>query len=410
MAPRLSIVIPALNEEDAIGATLTRCLEARPHITKHGGVDSVEILVVSDGSTDATERIACGFPEVHVAAFDRNRGYGAAIRCGFDLATGDLLGFLDADGTCDPRIFAELCAAIERAPADVALGSRMGAGSEMPLVRTVGNLLFAWLLGILARSTVKDTASGMRVIRRTALVDLYPLPDGLHFTPAMSARALLEGKLRLVEVPMPYAERVGRSKLSVLRDGGRFLRCIVQAAVTFRPARPLLLAAAALALVALAVGAFPVLHWLRDGTVEDWMIYRTLFASLLAVASALVVCAAAVADRIAVLTHQRPLARSGVTALLGRLFTRRSRWIGGGLLFGLALAVTWPGIVQYATTGHVLMHWSRALVGSLLTTLVVALVSTTFLLNMLELIQAQREPGRPAHPPDRVRPARGTAG
>ncbi|CAG0998743.1 partial Dodecaprenyl-phosphate galacturonate synthase, partial [Gammaproteobacteria bacterium] len=197
MAPRLSIVIPALNEEDAIGATLTRCLEARPHITKHGGVDSVEILVVSDGSTDATERIACGFPEVHVAAFDRNRGYGAAIRCGFDLATGDLLGFLDADGTCDPRIFAELCAAIERAPADVALGSRMGAGSEMPLVRTVGNLLFAWLLGILARSTVKDTASGMRVIRRTALVDLYPLPDGLHFTPAMSARALLEGKLRL---------------------------------------------------------------------------------------------------------------------------------------------------------------------------------------------------------------------
>jgi uncharacterized membrane protein YidH (DUF202 family) len=250
----------------------------------------------------------------------------------------------------------------------------------------------------------------MRVIRRTALVDLYPLPDGLHFTPAMSARALLEGKLRLVEVPMPYAERVGRSKLSVLRDGGRFLRCIVQAAVTFRPARPLLLAAAALALVALAVGAFPVLHWLRDGTVEDWMIYRTLFASLLAVASALVVCAAAVADRIAVLTHQRPLARSGVTALLGRLFTRRSRWIGGGLLFGLALAVTWPGIVQYATTGHVLMHWSRALVGSLLTTLVVALVSTTFLLNMLELIQAQREPGRPAHPPDRVRPARGTAG
>ena len=409
MAPRLSIVIPALNEEAAIGGTLGRCLEAREHIRKHGGVDDVEILVVSDGSTDRTEQIACSFPEVTVVTFERNRGYGAAIKCGFDFASGDLLGFLDADGTCDPLVFADLCAALEKGPADVALGSRMGESSEMPWLRTAGNLLFAWLLGILARSAVQDTASGMRVIRRSALVDLYPLPDGLHFTPAMSARALLEGKLRLVEVPMPYAERVGRSKLSVLKDGGRFLRCIVQAAVTFRPARPLLLAAAAVALAALAVGLGPVSLWLRDGRVEEWMIYRTLFASLLAISSALVVCAAAVADRIAVLAHERPLARSGVTALLGRLFTRRSRWIGGGLLLGAALVATWPGIAQYAATGQVAMHWSRAMLGFLLVTLVVALVTTTFLLNMLELIHAQRAPGEPTAPPDRVRPARSAA-
>lgn len=406
MAPRLSIVIPALNEEGAIGATLARCLEAREHIRKRGGVDDVEVLVVSDGSTDGTEQIACSFPEVTVLVFERNRGYGAAIKCGFDFATGDLLGFLDADGTCDPRIFADLCLALERGPADIALGSRMGEGSEMPWIRSAGNLVFAWLLGILARSAVEDTASGMRVLRRTALADLYPLPDGLHFTPAMSARALLEGKLRLVEVPMPYAERVGRSKLSVLRDGGRFLRCIVQAAVTFRPARPLLLAAAAVAALALAVGLGPVSLWIRDGRVEEWMIYRTLFASLLAISSALVVCAAAVADRIAMLAHDRPLARGGVTALLGRLFTRRARWVGGALLLGAALVVTWPGILQYASSGHVAMHWSRAMAGFLLVTLGVALVTTTFLLNMLELIHAQRRPGERAEPPDRVRPSR----
>lgn len=404
MAPRLSIVIPALNEEAAIGGTVARCLEAREHIRKHGGVDGVEILVVSDGSTDRTEQIACSFPEVTVLVFTQNRGYGAAIKCGFDFATGDLLGFLDADGTCDPRIFADLCLALERAPADIALGSRMGAGSEMPWIRSAGNLVFAWLLGILARSAVEDTASGMRVIRRSALADLYPLPDGLHFTPAMSARALLEGKLRLTEVPMPYAERVGRSKLSVLRDGGRFLRCIVQAAVTYRPARPLLLAAAAVAVLACGVGYRPVALWLEHGRVEEWMLYRSLFASLLFLSSALVVCAAAVADRIALLAHDRPLARSGVTALLGRLFTRRSRWIGGGALLAAALAVTWPGIVQYASTGHVVMHWSRAMVGFLLVTLIVALVTTTFQLNMLELIHAQRTPGERTEPPDRVRP------
>jgi len=402
----LSVVIPALNEEAAIGDTVSRCLEAREHVRKHGGVDDVELLVVSDGSSDRTEQIACSFPEVTVLAFDRNRGYGAAIKAGFAQGRGEWVGFLDADGTCDPRFFADLCRALERDGADLALGSRMGPDSQMPWIRTAGNLVFAWLLGILARRTVRDTASGMRVIRRAALADLYPLPDGLHFTPAMSARVLLEGKLRLTEVPMAYAERVGRSKLSVLRDGVRFLRSIVQAAVTFRPARPLLLAAGAVAAAAAVVGVGPALDWLRQGRIEEWMIYRILFASLLAISSALVVCAAAVADRIAVLAHDRPLARSGVTWLLGRLFTRRARWIGGGVLLGLALLVTGPGIVQYAASGQVSMHWSRAVLGFLLVTLTVALVTTTFLLNMLELIHTQRRPEDPPPPPDRIRPAR----
>lgn len=409
MSGTLSIVIPALNEEAAIGSTIARCLEARAHIEKAGGVDAVEIWVVSDGSSDRTEEIARGFPEVGVLAFDRNRGYGAAIKCGFAHARGELVGFLDADGTCDPNVFAELCAALERGPADVALGSRMGAGSEMPWVRTAGNLVFAWLLGLLARRTVQDTASGMRVLRRSALADLYPLPDGLHFTPAMSARALLEGKLRLVEVPMPYAERVGRSKLSVLRDGVRFLRSIVQAAVTFRPARPLLLAAGTVAVVAAAIGLAPTLEWLQQGRIEEWMIYRILVAWLLVISSALVLCSAVVADRIAALAHDRPLARSGVTALLGRFFTRRARWLGGALLLLGAVWVVMPGIVQYASTGQVAMHWSRAVLASLLVALCVALVTTTFLLNMLELIHTQRTPEDPPLPPDRLRPPTGLA-
>jgi hypothetical protein len=250
----------------------------------------------------------------------------------------------------------------------------------------------------------------MRVLRRAALADLYPLPDGLHFTPAMSARVLLEGKLSLVEVPMAYAERVGHSKLSVLRDGVRFLRSIVQAAVTYRPARPLLLAAGLLALFAAALGAAPAWLWLRERHLEEWMIYRILLAWLLAVSGALVVCAAAVADRIAVLAHERPLARSGVTALLGRLFSRRSRWIGSLLLLAAGLLVTWPGFAQYATSGEVTMHWSRAVLGSLLVVLFVALGTTTFTLNMLELIRAQRTPEERRQPPDRVRRAASPTG
>ena len=217
----LTIVIPALNEEDAIGDTIRRCLEARRHIIGSSPVDEVEVIVVSDGSTDRTEEIAKSFEEVQVLVFEQNRGYGAAIKCGWQHGRGDLLAFLDGDGTCDPAFFADLCAALEEQGADLVLASRMGSDSEMPMIRTIGNTIFAWLLGVLSKQSVEDTASGMRVVRRACLGDLYPLPDGLHFTPAMSARVLIGDPLKLVELPMPYAERTGESKLSVLRDESR---------------------------------------------------------------------------------------------------------------------------------------------------------------------------------------------
>jgi hypothetical protein len=85
---------------------------------------------------------------------------------------------------------------------------------------------------------VRDSASGMRVIRREVLPSLYPLPNGLNFTPIMSLRAIHEG-LKLVEVPIPYRERVGRSKLSVVRDGLRYSYSIVWTALGYNPVRVL---------------------------------------------------------------------------------------------------------------------------------------------------------------------------
>jgi hypothetical protein len=402
----LSIVIPALDEEEAIGSTIRRCLDARAHIKAAGGVDDVEILVVSDGSTDRTEEIARGFEEVTVLVFERNRGYGAAIQCGFAHARGNLLAFLDADGTCDPLFFAELCRAVTEEDADVALGSRMGAQSEMPWIRTVGNTIFAWILGILSQRSVGDTASGMRVIRRSALPHLQPLPAGLHFTPAMSARILMEGRLRLAERPMAYAERVGRSKLSVVKDGVRFLTCIVQAAVAYRPARPLLLFGAAVLLLALVLTAGPVRSWLAEDRFEDWMIYRLLLASLLATVSAIAVSVAVVAERIAAAANGRPPTREGATGLVSRLFTRPARRAGMALLLMAAFLLVASGVVDYLWTGHVEIHWSRVVLSSLLVVLAAMLGVNTFLIHMVELIELQRRVGEPPRPPDRVRPAR----
>ena len=401
----LSIVIPALDEEDAIGDTVRACLDARAHLIEKSPVSRVEVIVVSDGSSDRTEEIALGFEEVTVLAFERNRGYGAAILCGFDHASGDWLGFLDADGTCDPRFFADLLRALEEDGVDVALGSRLGPESEMPWLRTLGNMLFAWMLGLLSKQHVRDTASGMRVLRRGALEALRPLPRGLHFTPAMSARVLLEDRLRLVEIPMPYAERVGRSKLHVATDGVRFMKAIVQAAMAYRPARPLLLVAGATAGLAALVGSYPVFFYATHLRLEEWMIYRILLASLLATLVVLLLCAAVVAERIAAAAHGREVARRGLTAFVSRAFTRRARRVLGSGLGVAALAIVAPGIVEYMGTGEVEMHWSRAVLSSLLLVMATAFGVSTFLLNMLELIETTR--GEPATlpPPDRVRRA-----
>jgi hypothetical protein len=402
--PVLSIVVPALDEEEAIGDTLARCLAARDRIVAESPVSEVEVIAVNDGSRDRTEEIARGFPEVTVIGFDRNRGYGAAIKTGFAHARGDWVGFLDADGTCDPAFFADLCRALEAEGADLALGSRVGPGSEMPRVRALGNTIFAWILGVLSRKRVRDTASGMRVIRREVLPALDPLPDGLHYTPAMTARALLEGRLELLEVPMPYAERVGDSKLSVLRDGVRFLLSIGRAAAIYRPARPLLLVAGVLAAGALAVGLGPSLFWLRHGRLEEWMIYRILLALLLGTGTALGVSTAVVADQIASIAHGRPATTQGVTGLLRRHLGRRGALAAAGVLVAAAVAICWPGIVEYATTGHVLMHWSRAVLASLLVVLAMTLTSTVILSETIDLIRAQRGGGGPPARPDRIRP------
>jgi glycosyltransferase involved in cell wall biosynthesis len=166
----------------------------------------------------------------------RNRGYGAALKTGFSKASGELIGFLDADGTYPPEYFPQLCvAALDGA--DLIIGSRMaGQASKMPVTRRVGNFFFANLLSLLSHQKVTDSASGMRVFKREILRQVYPLPDGLNLTPVMSTRALHEG-VRIREVPIPYSERVGRSKLSVIRDGSIFIQSMLWTVLSYNPVR-----------------------------------------------------------------------------------------------------------------------------------------------------------------------------
>ena len=301
----LSVVIPALNEEDGIANIIERVLGTRTSLAEVG-VPDLEVIIVDDGSRDRTPQIVAGYSDVVLVQHPVNRGYGAAIKTGFRRARGNLLAFLDADGTYPPEYFAELCRPILEEGADLVIGSRMaGAQSDMPLVRRVGNLIFATLVSLIGNQRVSDSASGQRVLRRDALLPLYPLPDGLNFTPVMSTRAIHEN-LRVVEVPIPYAERAGRSKLSVVRDGYRFLSSIVTTALTYNPVRLLGALGAGLVLAAILVALFAGAIGVGENTAE-WPFSRFFAAFVLAAVGVNLFSTGALFNYLVSLFHKRPV-------------------------------------------------------------------------------------------------------
>jgi glycosyltransferase involved in cell wall biosynthesis len=347
----LSVVIPAYNEEDGIASIVERVLGTRQALGAAGA--KLELIVVDDGSRDQTAEIAAQYPEVCLVKHRTNHGYGAALKTGFAQARGGWLGFLDADGTYPPEHFPALLAAAQEQAADLVIGSRMtGTDSQMPLSRRVGNLFFAALVSLIGNRRISDSASGMRIIRREALRRLYPLPDGLNFTPVMSTRAIHES-LKMVEVPIPYAERLGRSKLTIVGDGTRFLQSIVWTALNYNPVR--LLGAAGVIFVALALLIGLALVGVRLAGITElgiWGTWAVFTAQVLAVAGVSIFTLGATFTYLVSLFHKEPV-RQG---LFGRpIFDppldRQFGWMGlvatvaglvlGGVSLGFGFA-GWP--------------------------------------------------------------------
>lgn len=280
MANILSIVVPAYNEEDGVAAVIERTLAVEPELRKVG-LDGMELIIVDDGSKDRTAEIVKNYIDRGVVLIQhkKNRNYGGALKTGFRHARGNLLAFMDADGTYPPEYFPKMVQALFEQNADLVIGSRMaGVESQMPLTRRIGNTLFAGLVTIIGNVRITDSASGQRILKREVLEKLYPLPDGLNFTPVMSTRALHED-LKMIEVPIKYEERAGESKLSVVRDGFRFLFTILSTAAQYNPVRLL----GGLSILSVVLGALALVPWLLavSSGVEDRSAYTyLLFAAM----------------------------------------------------------------------------------------------------------------------------------
>jgi len=243
--PSVTVILPCLDEAAAVASSVA---EARCGLETAGLAG--EVLVVDNGSTDGSARLArdAGARVVR----EPEVGYGAALRRGITEATGEIIVMADADGTYPLARLGELIAPIVSDASDVVIGSRF-TGSEPGAMPTLHRRLGTPVLSFLVRRaaptiTVRDSQSGFRAMRTAQARHLGLTAPGMEFASEMLIKASLGG-LRVKEVETGYRRRVGQSKLHALRDGLRHLQLILLLApqlVLFWPGLAMLVAGAAL--------------------------------------------------------------------------------------------------------------------------------------------------------------------
>ncbi len=386
----LSVVIPAYNEESGIQDVMARVLSIRPQLPEVG-IQALELIVVDDCSHDRTAALVAATPGARLIQHAANGGYGAALKTGFAAASGELIGFLDADGTYPPEHFPNLCRVALAQDADIVIGSRMaGAESQMPAVRRLGNLIFANLVSLVSAQRITDSASGMRVFKKSILDRIYPLPDGLNLTPVMSTRALHE-QLKMVEVPIPYSERAGRSKLNVMRDGMRFAQSIVWTALTYNPVRQLGLIGLAAMAVALVVAAWVLVQRVQGITILGPVGVFVLFSgAVLGVVGVSIFTLGAMFNYLVAIFYKQPI-RQGLFGrpILRSPLDRHFGWMGlVAMLSGVAIGIA--SLAASLRGWELTRLWFWLLLSAMAVIVGLQLVISWFIMRVLEEL-SQRE-------------------
>ncbi len=228
MSEPVSIIIPAHNEEQSIGSVLEGIISA---MEAEGA--QYEIIVVNDGSTDQTSRVAEQYRHTRVIDLGINRGYGAAIKQGLKVAHHELIAITDADGTYPPQSLPGLVRAMEYS--DMVVGARTGDNVAMPLFRRPAKWALTALANYLASTKIPDLNSGMRVMRKQAVQRfLNILPQGFSFTMTITL-AMLSNDYRVHFQSIDYHPRTGKSKIRPFSDTLGFLMTIIRTVMYFNP-------------------------------------------------------------------------------------------------------------------------------------------------------------------------------
>jgi glycosyltransferase involved in cell wall biosynthesis len=222
---KFSVILPARNEAASL-ATLLHRLKAI--------LDDAEIILVDDGSTDATAQIARD-QGARVISHPYSMGNGAAIKTGARQAQGDILVFMDSDGQHDPADIPRLLAKLDGVY-EMAVGARQ-LDTHASLSRRFANQFYNRLASWMTGYRIEDLTSGFRAVRaRHFRKFLYLLPNGFSY-PTTSTMAFFRSGFPVAYVPIRAAQRSGKSHIRVLRDGARFFIIIIKIGALFSPMR-----------------------------------------------------------------------------------------------------------------------------------------------------------------------------
>jgi len=239
----VSVVIPAMNEAAAIAGVI-RDLRAAGAWR--------EILVVDDGSADATGQEAAG-AGARVLRHPYNKGNGAAVKTGIRAATGDYILIIDGDGQHRPEDALRLVARL--GDYDLVVGARSSA-TQAGATRRLGNAVLNRLAAILTEREIPDLTSGFRAMRREHALEFLPLlPNGFS-TPTTTTLCFLRAGYSVAFEPVEARQRTGTSKIRLSRDGPKFLLIMLRVMTIFSPLRIFLPIAGASFLIGAGYGVW----------------------------------------------------------------------------------------------------------------------------------------------------------
>jgi glycosyltransferase involved in cell wall biosynthesis len=225
---KVSLVIPAYNEEEAIGGDLRTAIDALKTTSYEW-----EIIVVDDGSTDRTAEIAASFPEVTLVQHQQNMGGGRARSTGIKKASGEVVVVSDGDGTYPLQDIPRLVDELE--DYDMVVGARTKEAGTAKLLRVPAKFAIRKMAEFISGSKIPDLNSGMRAIRReTALPYLRMLPPGHSWVSTITLAFLTNGH-PVKYLPIDYYPRKGKSTFHPIRDTGSYIMTIFRTVTWFSP-------------------------------------------------------------------------------------------------------------------------------------------------------------------------------